>query len=301
MVVRAGFGLFYDRVPLNVYAFNRYPDQVYTEYAPDGEIASGPTLYLNTLGQNKVRSPFVNQRPIDGNFSPHSANWSVSVEQPLRRDLRLRASYMQHDAHGLAILERVEPDEPGATGAFLLQGSGRSRYRQFELTARARLTPERELFVSYMYTRARGDLNDFSTYLSTFPWPIIRQNYFGNLPGSLPHRVLAWGVFKVRPTVRVSPVVEIRNGFTYNAIDAYRNYAGVPGEPRYPAFVSVDARVSKDLKVNPKYSVRLSLSSFNLTNHFNPEAVRNNVADPSFGYFFGHRGRRFTYDFDVLF
>jgi len=78
-------------------------------------------------------------------------------------------------------------------------------------------------------------------------------------------------------------------------------YAATPGATRYPEFLSVDARFSKDIKVNPKYSVRLSLSTFNLTNHFNPEAVHNNVADPAFGYFFGHRGRRFTADFDFLF
>ena len=35
-VLRAGYGLFYDRVPLNIYTFNRYPDQVITTYDPDG-------------------------------------------------------------------------------------------------------------------------------------------------------------------------------------------------------------------------------------------------------------------------
>jgi hypothetical protein len=300
-VVRGGFGLFYDRVPLNIYTFNRYPDQVITRYLPDGGIESGPTLFLNTLGQNKVRSPFINQQPIDGNFSPRSSNWSLSVEQPVGKTLRLRSSYMQHDATGLAILTRVEPDPVTGTGAFLLQGAGRSRYRQLEFTARTRLASERELFFSYAYTRARGDLNDFSTYLSTFPAPIIRPNYFGDLPSSLPHRFLAWGIFKVTETVRVAPVVEIRNGFPYNVIDAYRNYADEPMKNRYPAFFSFDARISKDIRVNPKYAVRLSLSSFNLSNHFNPEAVRNNIADPACGYFFGHRGRRFTADFDVLF
>jgi hypothetical protein len=301
MTVRAGYGLFYDRVPLNVYSFNRYPDQLLTQFNPDGSVAAGPFLFLNTLGQSKVRFPFVTQAPVDGNFSPISANWSVSVEQPLRPNVRLRASYMQHDAYGLAILTRVDPDPATMTGAYLLQGSGQSRYRQFELTGRTRLSPASELFLSYTYTRARGDLNDFSTYLSTFPSPIIRQNYFGNLPGSIPNRFLAWGVVELTKTWRVAPVIEARNGFTYNVIDAYRAYADTPGKNRYPTFLSVDARVSKDIKVNPKYSVRLSLSSFNLTNHFNPEAVRNNIGDPSFGYFFGHRGRRFTYDFDVLF
>lgn len=300
-IVRGGFGLFYDRVPLNIYTFNKYPDQLITKYDINGEISAGPTLYLNTLGQSRVRFPFVNQQPIDGNFSPHSGNWSLSVEQPIGKLVRVRTSYMQHDSTGLAVLRRIDPDSTTGNGAFLLEGTGQARYRQFETTVRTRLGEERELFFSYAYSRARGDLNDFSTYLSTFPAPIIRPGYFGNLPSSLPNRFLAWGIFKVSKTVRVAPVVEARNGFPYNVIDAYRNYADVPMRNRYPFFLSLDARVSKDIQVNPKYAVRLSLSSFNLTNHFNPEAVHNNVADPVFGYFFGHRGRRFTADFDVLF
>jgi hypothetical protein len=100
---------------------------------------------------------------------------------------------------------------------------------------------------------------------------------------------------------RITPVVEYRTGFPYFETDAAQNYVGVPNQQRFPNFLSVDSRISKDFKVNPKYSVRLSVSSFNLTDHFNPEAVHANVADPAFGYFFGQRGRRFTADFDVLF
>jgi hypothetical protein len=63
----------------------------------------------------------------------------------------------------------------------------------------------------------------------------------------------------------------------------------------------VDARVWRDFQVSKKYSIRLSVSSFNLTNHFNPEAFHANIADPAFGMFFGTRHRHFTADFDVLF
>jgi hypothetical protein len=75
----------------------------------------------------------------------------------------------------------------------------------------------------------------------------------------------------------------------------------VPNSHRFPNFLSLDARFSKDIQVNPKYAVRLSVSSYNLTDHFNPEAVHWNVNDPAYGLFFGQRGRRFTADFDVLF
>jgi hypothetical protein len=274
---------------------------VITTYGPDGAIIDGPTLFLNILGQTKVRFPFVSQQPVDGNFSPHSANWSVSVEQPIRPQLRLRATYMSHDAAGLAILGQQDPDPATGTGAYLLQGTGQSRYRQFEATARMRLSEDRELFFSYVYSRARGDLNDFSTYLSTFPTPIIRPNLFGNLPGNIPNRFLSWGVFQVTKTFRVAPVIEYRTGFPYIVTDAAQRYADIPNRNRYPDFLSIDARLSKDVKVNAKYSVRLSLSAFNLMNHFNPEAVHFNTADPLFGTCFGHRGRRFTADFDVLF
>jgi hypothetical protein len=53
---------------------------------------------------------------------------------------------------------------------------------------------------------------------------------------------------------------------------------GVPNQHRFPNFLSPDAQLSKDIQVNPKYAVRLSVSSFNLTNHFNPEALHSNAA-----------------------
>ena len=64
----------------------------------------------------------------------------------------------------------------------------------------------------------------------------------------------------------------------------------MPYARRFPGFLSVDGRFFKDIKVNPKYTVRLSVNGYNLTSNFNPEAFRNNTADPAFGLFFGRRG-----------
>ncbi len=300
-VIRGGFGLFYERVPLNIYNFNLYPNRVVTDYAPDGTVIGGPYLFLNTLGESRVRFPFVHQKPQDGDFSPNSANWSVQVEQPLLPRVRMRVSYTQNTAAGLPIIDPVAPDPVTGIGAYLLEGAGDSRYRQVEATARWRVDDDRELNFSYVYSRARGDLNDFADFLNAVQAPIIRPNFFGDLPGSLPHRFLAWGTLRLTPTWRVSPVIEYRSGFPYSTVDAWQNYAGVPDGNRYPHFFSVDSRISKDIQINPKYAVRFSLACFNLTNHFNPEAVHWNTADLAYGYFFGHRGRRFTVDFDVLF
>ncbi|MCU1232864.1 MAG: hypothetical protein JWP63_831 [Candidatus Solibacter sp.] len=299
--VRGGFGFFYDRVPLNVYVFNKYPDQAQTFYDASGEISSGPFLYLNTLGQARVRHPFIIQEPIDGNFSPQSVNWTVQLEQPVGRYLKLRTGFMQSLSDGLVILNPVPPDPETGLGAHLLSGTGGARYRQFETTARFRMGETSELFFSYVRSKGRGDLNDFGTFLGTFPIPIVRPNQIANSAADLPNRFLAWGLVQLPRKFRIAPVIEYRSGFPYSALDAAQNYFGTPNERRFPRFLSLDARVSKDIQVNQSYAVRVSVSGFNLSNHFNPEAVHWNVADPAFGHFFGHRGRRFTVDFDVLF
>jgi hypothetical protein len=299
--VRGGFGFFYDRVPLNVYAFNKYPDQILTYYDASGEISAGPFRYLNTLGQTKVKHPFVFQQPIDGNFSPRSVNWTMQIEQPVGPYLKLRTGFMQSLSDGLVIMNPVVPDPQTGLGALLLSGTGSARYRQFETTARLRLSDKRELFFSYVRSKGRGDLNDFGSFLGTFPVPIIRPNQYVDSPADLPNRFLAWGLLNLPYRFRIAPVIEYRSGFPYSALDANQDYVGVPETSRFPRFLSVDARVSKDFQVSAKYALRLSVSGFNLTNHFNPEAVHYDVADPAYGYFFGQRGRRFTLDFDVLF
>ncbi|HXJ41303.1 MAG TPA: hypothetical protein VNH18_18620, partial [Bryobacteraceae bacterium] len=113
-----------------------------------------------------------------------------------------------------------------------------------------------------------------------------------------------WG--HIDPHIRkfqLYPIVEYRNGFPYATLDAAQQYVGVPfaDATRFRNFYSADARVSRDFKVNSKYTVRLSGTGYNLTNHFNPLAVHNNTADPRFGVFFGNYHRRYRFDFDFLF
>lgn len=299
--VRAGFGFFYDHVPLNVYAFNHYPKETLTYFDGAGDITAGPYFYGNALSQVDVRIPFVFRRQGAGNFSPQSATGSLQLEQPLTRMLKLRVGYIHNQSAGLVVMDQTPWDPVAQLGANQLIGSGQAHYRQFEVTARARLGENRNLFFSYVKSSARGDLNDFNNYLGSFPFALIRPNQFSNLPGDIPDRFLVWGTAHLPRGFRVAPVFEVRSGFPYFAVDAAQNYAGVPYQNRYPAFLSMDSRVSKDFQVTTKYAVRLSVTGYNLTDHFNPEAFHNNVADPNFGVFFGERHRRFTLDFDVLF
>jgi hypothetical protein len=300
-IVRGGFGIYYDRVPLNVFAFSRGPQQIITTYGPGGAIVDGPRLFQNLAETvSGKRFPLVDSNNAASNFAPYSKTWNVEVEQIVARGLRLRASYLSNMSDGTITLT---PRNGQGVDAYVLGGRGRSIYRQVEVTAKVRWLKDQEMVFSYVRSRTRGNLNEFSRYLGDFPWPIIPQDLFSQRPEDLPNRFLTWGVFSLPWKLRVYPIVEYRTGSPYAVVDAGRNYVGVPYSDRYryPNFFSGDARVSKDIPFRHKYTLRFSVSGFNLTNHFNALDVHANLSDPLSGVFFGNYARRFRGDFDVLF
>jgi len=85
--------------------------------------------------------------------------------------------------------------------------------------------------------------------------------------------------------------------------DAEQNFVGVRNSVamRFPTFFALEVGVAKEFQVTKRYCVRLSVRAFNLTDHFNPRNVRNNIADPKFGEFFAPYRRYFTGGFDIIF
>lgn len=297
--VRGGFGLFYDRVPLSVYAFNGYPEQVITTYGANGEIIDGPRHFINITDRaESSRLPFLFSHNVVGNFAPYSETWNVEVEHPINKMLRVRANYLQSNSFGVIIFT---PKVVENRDALVLGGGGRSGYHQFELTARLSLMDNQQVFLSYVHSRTKGDLNEFNNYLGNFPFPVVRPNSFTNLSGDLPNRFLAWGMVRLPWKMRVSPLVEWRTGFPYPITNAQQDFVGTPNLTRFPNFFSLDSRVSKDFKMSDKYTLRFSVSAFNVSNHFNPLQVHANIDDPQMGVFFNTHRRRFRLDFDVIF
>lgn len=312
-VVRTGYGLFYDRVPLNVYAFSSYPEQIITTYGPGGVITDGPRRLINITDQAEAtNSPFIRRRGVAGNFAPYSATVNIEVEHPVTNYLRLRANYQASNSYGLITLT---PKVVQGQDALVLGGGGKARYRQFELLSRLSLKENQEVFFSYVRSRSEGDLNEFNNFLGSFPVPVIRPNQYSNLPGDMPNRFLLWGNLQLPWKMRIAPLVEWRTGFPYYLVDASQNYVGVPNADgkRFPNFFSLDARITREFKINgavesifgrklqDPYAVKVSFSIYNLTNHFNPPSLHNNIADPQFGLFFGQNKRRFRVDFDIVF
>jgi hypothetical protein len=301
-VFRLGYGQFYDHIPLDVYTFSRYPTRTITFYNPDGSIDGEPQTVANVIGSlTGPRSFLVNGQRVAGAFSPRGATWNAQVEHRFSRLLQFRAVYLGHKSVGLIVLE---PGVLGTSNEIVLNGDGTARYHQLEFTGRLTLNESEQLVFSYARSRARSSLNEFDNFLGNFPLAMIRPNLYSNTPGDIPNRFLVWGRLNTRVwQLRLLPIVEYRSGFPYAIYNEEQQYAALPytDRTRFPNFFSADARVMRDFKVTPKYTVRLSLSAFNLANHFNALAVHNNTADPQYQVFFGNYHRRYRFDFEFVF
>src|SRR5579871_1903718 len=301
-VLRAGYGQFYDHVPLAVYTFSRYPARTVTYYAPDGTVIGSPVDFTNVIGT--IRGPssfFVKGEQVAGAFAPRGLTWNAQIEHSFSRLLRVRAVYTDNKSVGLLALDPISSD---ALNEIVLNGDGSSHFRQAEVTAKFSWEDGQQLVMTYSRSRAQGTLNTFDTFLGNFPVAPIRPDVYSNLTGDIPNRILVWG--QVNPHVwslHLLPIIEYRSGFPYAKLDAAQNYVGVPNvdSSRYPAFFSADTRIMRDFQIHPKYKLRLSLSAFNITNHFNALAVHSNIADPQYGVFFGNYHRWYRGDFEVIF
>jgi hypothetical protein len=221
----------------------------------------------------------------------------LEVDRQLWSNAVLRVSYIYSQTRDLFVVNPVQ-NAFATTGLLGLFPTGQANYHEFEATLHFQPTHHADLNVSYIWSRARGDLNTVSNIFLPLEQPIIRTNVSGILPSDVPNRVVTWGVVHLPWSVTVSPVIDVHTGFPYSNVDVLQNYAGVPDSRRFPTFFSVDAQVYRDfhlplrfLERGKGHKVRVGLYSINLTGHGNFNEVYNNVTSPFFGQFTGFQRR----------
>ena len=297
-VIRGGAGVFYDYVPLNVYAFNNYPQQTVTNYDSTGAVVGLPVSYLNLTQQAASRFPLIDRDGSNsGNFAPYSVAWNLEVERSVMRQIVVRLKYLHSEANDIITLT---PELLAGQNALVLGSAGWAHTRQIEFTTKIGAETKRQFFFSYVRQHARGTITDATSFLGNYPFPVIRQGLVGSSPSEVPNRFLLWGAYALPKQISVMPKIEYRDGFPYQPTDVYQQYLQFAGpQPRFPRYFSLDMRVSKEVEVG-KHAVRFSVSALNLTNHFNALDVHANTADPLYGEFFGNYHRHFLLDFDFL-
>lgn len=275
--IKGGAGIFYDKVYLNAYEFDQYPVRTVTEFNEQGDV-------IETRRLQPFRS---------ANFkTPSGITSNLAVEQVIASRLLLRVNFMIRQGNDQFV---VEP----ARDALLLTQNGQTDYKEWEITTRYRISKESQLFFSYVHSSARGDLNDFDTYFGNFQKPLIRQNAFAYLPFDATHRFLSWGVLELPWKVFLSPVLEIRDGFRYSAVNQLQDYVGERNSLRFPVFAQLDLRITRTFQVFKKYNVMLGLKVFNAMNRFNPRDVQNNIDSPAFGTFYNGVDRTYRAAFEI--
>ncbi len=284
--VRGGVGLFFDKIPLNVGAFTQYPDQRVTTFAANGvTVIDGPRFYTNTAPND-----FQN---------PYSVAGNVQVDHQFTDRLLLRLGYEERHTRRDFIVQPV-----AAANQLQLQNDGRSLYREFQVVTRFRFQEGRNIFLSYVRSQARGDLNDYNTYFGNLRNPVIRPNEYGRQNFDAPNRLLFWGDFALPHQIVISPVVEYRNGFPYSALNEQQDFVGARNAAgRYPHLFTLDVLVMKGLAIpfkGKKYHGRAGITFFNVTNHFNPRDVQNNTASPQFGGFYNSPGMSMRLKFEFV-
>jgi hypothetical protein len=292
-IIRGGIGLFYDRTPFGVGFFTQLPERVVTRFAPDGlTVVDGPRRFNNM---------------IDGPLrNPRSVRWSVQLDRGITKHLTARIGYLERRTTADFL---IEPQPSAAnSGALVLSSRGRSRYRELQLLATYDKPRLGNWTASYTWSRARGDLNTADTFLGDFPAFVVRSNEYAPLSFDTTHRLLVYGELKLPHQINISPMLEIRSGFPYSRMNAQLDFVGGRNlAGRFPTFLSLDAQVTKGFNL-PAFlhmlegrRARIGVAVFNITNHFNPRDVQQNITSPGFGQFFNSLGTSVRGKFEIDF
>ena len=278
-LLRGGAGLFFDRISLTAPTFLQLPQRIETRYGPDGRIASERGF------ESRVDGPIRNAR---------SLSWSLQLDREAIPDLFLRAGYHQRRTTRNLL---VEPElgvgtlDLGAARDFLtLSNRGRDSYREWQFSARYRLSEGGHLTASYVRSSSVGDLNDLGTIYWPTPDALIWPNERAPLTFDVPNRFLFWSEVGIPWGLRAVPVFELRSGFPYPMVNQDRDIVGARHRAgRFPVYKSLDLQVTKKFSfqmAGKKRRFRAGIRFFNLLNTFNPQDVQSNLGSPHFGTFY---------------
>jgi Carboxypeptidase regulatory-like domain len=283
-LLKGGVGRFYDRVPLLAATFPDFPDRSVTLLAE----SSDP---MSTFYENRLEGPLRN---------PRSTSWNVELDREVTRNLLLRFGYEQRLTTDDFL---VSSAASGATGVIELSNAGRNSYKEFQWTARYKM--RHSVFnISYVRSRAFGDLNDLNQFFGNLSQPVIQPNARGRLSFDAPNRFLFWATLEGPFKLTLVPVYELHSGFPYSVEDEFREYVGARNTNRFPRFSSFDLQVTRPVSLplrDRHLHARIGFGVFNVFNHFNPRDVQNNLASARFDGFFNSAWREYRGKFVLEF
>jgi hypothetical protein len=266
-ILRGGVGRFRQRTPLNVGAFGQFEERSVTRFGADGA-PLGPPVTLVNVPPSELETP----EAVTGNIE-----WN----QRFGRRVLFKANYLRRHGEDEYILE---PDP--AHGEVRLQSTGRSQYWEFEATGRYLGGERRDITVSYVRSHGSADLNNYDQFYGNLRNPILRPNEHSLIPTDVPHRLLVRGTIGLPGRWDLAPVIEIRSGFPWSAVDELQDFVGARNRAgRLPRVRNLDFSLTRPWTVR-KYRVRAGIRVYNIFGASAERDVQSNTASPRYGQFF---------------
>jgi len=288
--IRGGFGVFFDKIPINVAVFDRFPAQTITNYAPDGVTTVGGTATFFHVAPSRLNVPF-------------SLGWSLQFDRELRPNLLVRLGYEERHASREFFVNPSQPADGSAQ--LLLLNSGHQDYREFLAMLRWQASERTTVFASYVHSRAYGDLNDYNRFFGNYPYPLIRANQYGPLSSNAPDRGLFWDVIGLPHKLDFIPILDVHSGFPFSRVGQNWNYIGRENRAgRFPTFLALDTKLQYPVDFtfrDHRIQFRAGLSVYNVLNYSNPRDVQEYYGSPNYGTFYNSVGRLWRIDGDFDF
>jgi TonB dependent receptor len=272
-VLRAGFGMFYDRFALgNTLTAARYNGVVQQQY-----IVANPDFFpaipsVSELGAAQSQSI---EKISSGLRAPYLMQTAVTVERQLAAGTTLAVTYT--NAHGLRALrsEDINALLPGSFNSsvpgsgvfplghpgpvFEMESSGRYNQNQLVANVKTRLNAGTSLFAFYVLGKAMSNTDGVNTFAAN---PYDSRGEYGPAATDVRHRITAGGTASLRWGVRFSPYVIVQSGAPFDITsgnDAYgttlfNSRPGFATDPSKPGLISTRYGL---LDPNPDLSEKL--------------------------------------------
>ncbi len=227
-VIRAGFGIFYDRFSLNnTLTARRYNGLVQQQYVVTNldffpDIPAVSTL-VGMQSQQVIQE-------VDSNLrSPYVMQSSFTIERQLPAGSTMAVTYT--NSRGLHSLRSLDINAPlpgtydvNAPGSgifpfgnpnplFLMTSSGIYNQNQLALSVNAKMNRTVSLTGSYTWNHAKSNTDGLGTYPSN---PYNFSGEYGPAATDIHHTVSASGTIDTRWNIRLSPLINIQSGAPFN-------------------------------------------------------------------------------------
>ena len=273
-ILRGGFGKFVQRTPLNVGSFPTFPSRSVTRFDVDGVTPALSYSLVNRIGDLRTPEAYVGNIEWDQRFG--------------RRFLAKVAGLSRRGSHEYVL----QPDV--AAGELQLRSIGESRYRELEMTMRYLGGDRRDITLSYVHARGTADLNHYDQYYGNIPAPLVRPNQNGPTTADVPHRFLLRGTVGLPGGWDFAPVLELRSGFPWSAVDEYQDFVGPRNRSgRLPVVRTLDFSLARPWRLF-KYRFRGGIKMYNVFGAAAERDMQANITSPAFGQAFNPVERSFS-------